>query len=418
MQRTFQRILFKIIFPSLAIISNLYSYAQTYDCTIQSSVVKIDFGTDSKPADVNLSGLKSYKKNSGSCPQDGQFNFTSYSTNCFDDKWHILSQDHTSNDEAGRMMVVNASERPSTFFMNYITGLTGGNRYELSFWVVNICKYADGCNPTPPIIRASLLDGSKEIARFTTSTIQQTAVPNWKIFYGEFTMPLGVSALTLRMEDITNGGCGNDFAIDDIILKECKKGMPPAEEPIKSMPVIVQKDIVVDIPKAKQKEIQLPQISTIPAPIKPLPRKPLEKNTAVAEKVKLLAPKVIKEETVPIPKLLITRENSLAKKIETDETELTIELYDNGEIDGDTVSIYHNNVLEVNHAGLSLKPIIIKIKVDKANPHHELVMVADNLGSIPPNTSLMIITTASKRRYEVNIASTTQKNAKVIIDLK
>ena len=44
-------------------------------------------------------------------------------------------------------------------------------------------------------------------------------------------------------------------------------------------------------------------------------------------------------------------------------------------------------------------------------------MVAENLGSIPPNTSVMIITTASKR-YEVFISSDEQNNAKVVFELK
>jgi len=55
--------------------------------------------------------------------------------------------------------------------------------------------------------------------------------------------------------------------------------------------------------------------------------------------------------------------------------------------------------------------------VNRDQPHHELVMVADNLGSIPPNTSLMIVTAGAKR-YEVFISSTKQKNAKVVLDLK
>jgi hypothetical protein len=44
-------------------------------------------------------------------------------------------------------------------------------------------------------------------------------------------------------------------------------------------------------------------------------------------------------------------------------------------------------------------------------------MVADNLGSIPPNTSLMVVTTKDKE-YRVFISSTDQQNAKVVIDLK
>jgi hypothetical protein len=59
----------------------------------------------------------------------------------------------------------------------------------------------------------------------------------------------------------------------------------------------------------------------------------------------------------------------------------------------------------------------MRIAVDAAHPRHELVMVAENMGSIPPNTSMMIIT-AGNRRYEVFISSTEQRNAKVIFNLQ
>jgi hypothetical protein len=42
----------------------------------------------------------------------------------------------------------------------------------------------------------------------------------------------------------------------------------------------------------------------------------------------------------------------------------------------------------------------------------ELTMVAENLGRIPPNTSLMIVE-AGDQRFEVRITSTEQKNAVV-----
>jgi len=41
---------------------------------------------------------------------------------------------------------------------------------------------------------------------------------------------------------------------------------------------------------------------------------------------------------------------------------------------------------------------------------NELVMVAENLGSIPPNTSLMIAMVAGKR-YEARLASTENSSA-------
>ncbi len=117
------------------------------------------------------------------------------------------------------------------------------------------------------------------------------------------------------------------------------------------------------------------------------------------------------------PPVLKNRANPLVKQIEIEPGEIKLDLYDNGEIDGDTVTIYHNNALLVSHAKLSQKPITFHITVDAAHPHHEFIMVANNLGSIPPNTSLMVITTRTKR-YEVFISSTEQKNAKVILDLK
>jgi hypothetical protein len=119
----------------------------------------------------------------------------------------------------------------------------------------------------------------------------------------------------------------------------------------------------------------------------------------------------------PPPLVLKTRENALVKKIETEASEIKIELYDNGEIDGDTISVYHNNTLIKSHMRLTQKPISMTFTVDPSQPHHEIIMVAENLGAIPPNTSVMIINTGSNR-YEVFISSSEQKNAKVIFDLK
>ena len=71
----------------------------------------------------------------------------------------------------------------------------------------------------------------------------------------------------------------------------------------------------------------------------------------------------------------------------------------------------------VSRTRLSEKPITANIDINAEEPHHEVVMVAENLGSIPPNTSVMIVTAGSKK-YQVYISSTEQKNAKVVFDLK
>jgi len=50
--------------------------------------------------------------------------------------------------------------------------------------------------------------------------------------------------------------------------------------------------------------------------------------------------------------------------------------------------------------------------MDEESDEHELVMVAENLGRIPPNTSLMIVE-SGEQRFTAQITSTEQKNAVV-----
>jgi hypothetical protein len=82
------------------------------------------------------------------------------------------------------------------------------------------------------------------------------------------------------------------------------------------------------------------------------------------------------------------------------------------DIDNDTISVYLDNRLILSHAMLTDRPIVLNLHLDESDDYHELVMVADNEGEIPPNTSLMIVK-AGDKEYEVRITSTMQKNAKI-----
>jgi hypothetical protein len=123
--------------------------------------------------------------------------------------------------------------------------------------------------------------------------------------------------------------------------------------------------------------------------------------------------KKIEKKHVVTPKVLLMRENELVKTITTSANEITINIYDNGTIDNDTVSVYLDKKLVVAKQRLTEKPISVKFTLDENNMNHELVMVAENLGEIPPNTSLMVVKAGSKQ-YEVRITSNEQKNAVVI----
>jgi hypothetical protein len=115
---------------------------------------------------------------------------------------------------------------------------------------------------------------------------------------------------------------------------------------------------------------------------------------------------------VSIPEALKTRQNELMKSLVVKEPNVTIKLYDNGEIDDDTISVYLDKKLVLSNKRLTTIPLVVKLKMDEDNPEHELVMVAENLGRIPPNTSLMIVE-SGQQRFDVRITSTEQKNAVV-----
>jgi hypothetical protein len=138
---------------------------------------------------------------------------------------------------------------------------------------------------------------------------------------------------------------------------------------------------------------------------------PSEKPDEVA---KVPVPKI---KPLPTPDVIKQRKNEVAKTITTSAKEIKIDLYDNGEIDGDTITVYHNNQLIVSRKMLTNKAISFTLKIDESSPSHEFVMVAENLGSIPPNTALMVITAGSKR-YELFLTSTEQKNAVVVVQYK
>jgi hypothetical protein len=138
---------------------------------------------------------------------------------------------------------------------------------------------------------------------------------------------------------------------------------------------------------------------------------PTVRDTTLVKKndVKRIDPVTIPSVT---PVVLKTRQNELMKSLVVNSPDVTVKLYDNGEVDDDTISVYLDKKLVLAKKRLTASPLILKLKMDEENPNHELVMVADNLGRIPPNTSLMIVE-AGDQRFEVRITSTEQKNALV-----
>lgn len=104
------------------------------------------------------------------------------------------------------------------------------------------------------------------------------------------------------------------------------------------------------------------------------------------------------------------------KIIQVNSNKILIDLYDDGEIDNDIVSVYYNKKLVVDKKSLTSNPHSITVYVE-AGKLNELVLFADNLGTIPPNTALMIITDGTTR-HEVRLSADLKNNASVRFEFR
>jgi hypothetical protein len=142
------------------------------------------------------------------------------------------------------------------------------------------------------------------------------------------------------------------------------------------------------------------------------PEKPKDSMTQVA-----VAPIEKKADSITILKTLAQRKNKEQKHIVTDVKTINLKVYDNAIMDGDTVSILYNGKMLLTHQLLSEKGIELTIELDENNPHNEIILFAESLGSIPPNTALIVVTAGTKR-YELFASASLEENAVLVFDYK
>ena len=111
------------------------------------------------------------------------------------------------------------------------------------------------------------------------------------------------------------------------------------------------------------------------------------------------------------------RKKIFTKELEVVNNSLRLEIYDNGEIDYDSVSLFLNNKLILPKSMLNHKAIRLTIELDPNLEFNELSMFAENLGMIPPNTAALIVYDG-KTRYETFLSSDLSKSATIKIKKK
>ena len=201
----------------------------------------------------------------------------------------------------------------------------------------------------------------------------------------------------------------------------------PVEKP--GEPTVVKTETVKEVPVAKAQPVEREK----PAVVKVAKTKPVKEKEVAKEKVvKTKEPAVIKEEVVKkepeIKTTLVTKPKQAAadingRVIETirsvnySSDSLVISLYDNGEVDGDTVSVLMNGNVIMPLVGLSTNPVRKTIYTKDITDSIQIVMYAENLGSLPPNTGLLIVYDG-KDRYEIRFSGDLKKNAAIVFKRK
>jgi hypothetical protein len=113
----------------------------------------------------------------------------------------------------------------------------------------------------------------------------------------------------------------------------------------------------------------------------------------------------------------LRRSNEVSQEITVDADSVEVNFYDNGEIDGDSISVFFNRQLLTYNQLLSAKAIRFHLGLDSTKEVNEISMFANNLGRIAPNTALMTVWDG-KQRHEIRLSSNFEKNAAVRIRRK
>jgi len=139
--------------------------------------------------------------------------------------------------------------------------------------------------------------------------------------------------------------------------------------------------------------------------VKPLPPKPKLQDGETAQ--------YVKDEK-------LNRAVNVQKLIEIDQTEkdsIKIMLVDNGQIDGDVVSVYMNDSVLLSNLSLTGKSQVFWVSVSKDMPTCRIAMIAESQGSIPPCTARMTVVT-KKKFYDVDISSDAKSSGTLQLFLK
>lgn len=160
-------------------------------------------------------------------------------------------------------------------------------------------------------------------------------------------------------------------------------------------------------------EKPVPEEAIVQRTPKKIPKAPYTGMSSIpmhAEEKKITTPIITRPLT--IEEKFVTRTSKHVLDIPLAGDSIELRFYDNAEIDGDSITLFLNEKMVFQHIFLKVKPYVVKMAIKDLENTNELVMVAENLGRIPPNTSYMVAI-VDEKRYEANLQSTEEVSAMI-----
>jgi hypothetical protein len=119
----------------------------------------------------------------------------------------------------------------------------------------------------------------------------------------------------------------------------------------------------------------------------------------------------------PLLTRYVKRKTVYSTDLEVESDSVRISFYDNGDIDGDSISVFLNQQPVLVKQELTSRALNIYVTLDNTKSVNEISMFAENLGKYPPNTALMLVTDGVTR-HEIYLSSSLTQNAGVRIRRK
>lgn len=159
------------------------------------------------------------------------------------------------------------------------------------------------------------------------------------------------------------------------------------------------------------------KVTSVPAP---QATNTLSNTNAPKKEIIPLVPAVVKnpaEDPIKKSAVIEGRKSEFSQEVNFKTDSLVLSLYDNGEIDGDTVSIYLNGEVIMASQGLKSSAIRKTIHLPEGSETFTLVMFAESLGKYPPNTGLLVIRDGDDI-YNLRFSSDFQKSSGIVFRRK